>query len=101
MFATKLPCLCWQGARIISPGGECALEPARAVKPGCFVAPSIVRSLACDALRCDAMRCDGLLGAALSRARLMKPIIQRRSMQHRACYLARWPRVRCRLQFIV
>jgi hypothetical protein len=56
MFATKLPCLCWQGARIISPGGECALEPARAVKPGCFVAPSIVRSLACDALRCDAMR---------------------------------------------
>jgi hypothetical protein len=64
MFATKLPCLVLARSPVLlalaaSSTGVCT-EAARAVKPGCFVAPSIVRRRAMrrDAMRCDAMACS-------------------------------------------
>ena len=77
MFAaTKLPCPVlarWQGPSVTRLWLSRVVDVVGAVKPACFVAPSIVRR------PCDVMRCPQ--AASLSRARVTSRYIQRRSMQ--------------------
>jgi hypothetical protein len=67
MFATKLPCLLLARSPVLlalaASNARVCTEAARAVKPGCFVAPSIVRW---RAMRRDAMRWPARCSAAVS-----------------------------------